>query len=126
MPLSAFEISSAIASTIAPTITSRAPTKRAEDQTMTPATISSAAGRMPKQADRAADRDVAGDLLSPALAEDRGGALQRRRGPVPSIAITGTARKVTRAQAMPTRRAAIWPPIPPWFSSRPITTLIAV
>ena len=38
-------------------------------------------------------------------------------GPVPSIAITGTARKVTSDQAMPTRRAAIWPPIPPWFSS---------
>ena len=46
-------------------------------------------------------------------------------GPVPSIAITGTARKVTRVQAIPTRRAAIVPSAPPWFSSRPITRLIA-
>ena len=45
---------------------------------------------------------------------------------MPSIAITGTARKVTSAQAMPTTRAAIWPPIPPWFSSTPITRPIAV
>ncbi len=47
-------------------------------------------------------------------------------GPVPSIAITGTARKVTRVQAIPTRRAAMSPKIPPWFSSTPISTLIAV
>ena len=47
-------------------------------------------------------------------------------GPVPSIAITGTARKVTSDQAIPTRRAAMLPAIPPWFSSTPISTLIAV
>ena len=47
-------------------------------------------------------------------------------GPVPSIAITGTARKVTSDQAMPTSRAAIVPAMPPWFSSAPISTLIAV
>ena len=47
-------------------------------------------------------------------------------GPVPSIAITGTARKVTSDQAIPTRRAAMLPAMPPWFSSTPISTLIAV
>ena len=45
---------------------------------------------------------------------------------MPSIAITGTAMKVTSDQAMPTSRAAIVPAMPPWFSSAPISTLIAV
>jgi len=45
---------------------------------------------------------------------------------VASIAITGTARKVTSDQAIPTRRAAMLPAIPPWFSSTAMKTLIAV
>ena len=126
MPLSAFEISSAIASPIAPTITSRAPAKAAEDQTATPIAIRSAAGRMPSSATAP---PIA--MLPVICWPQRSRKIEAERfrvptAPVPSIAITGTARKVTSAQAMPTRRAAIWPPIPPWFSSRPITRLIAV
>ena len=47
-------------------------------------------------------------------------------GPVPSIASTGTAMKVTSAQAIPTRRAAMLPSAPPWFSSSAINRPIAV
>ena len=47
-------------------------------------------------------------------------------GPVPSIAITGTERKVTSDQAVPIRRPAMSPSAPPWFSSRPMIRAIAV
>ncbi len=46
-------------------------------------------------------------------------------GPVPSIAITGTARKVTSDQAIPTRRAAMLP-APALVLEHAINTLIAV
>ena len=126
MPLSAFETSSAIASPIAPITTRRAPRKEAEDQTATPSTISSTAGSTPK---RKTAPPIA--MLPVICWPQRDLNIEAERlivstGPVPSIAITGTARKVTSDQAIPTRRAAIWPPIPPWFSSRPITALIAV
>ena len=77
MPLSALEISSAIARTSAPITTSRAPTKAAEDQSSDAGDDQDRRGQDAEQEDGAADRDVAGDLLAPALAEDRGRALQR-------------------------------------------------
>ena len=52
--------------------------------------------------------------------------LRVSNGPVPSIAITGTERKVTSDQAAPTSRPAMSPSAPPWFSSAPMTTAIAV
>ena len=68
MPLSAFEISSATHSTSAPITTRGPPAKPAEGQSTKPATIRISGGEDADQEDGAADRDVAGDLLSPALA----------------------------------------------------------
>ena len=80
---------------------------------MTPATTISVAGRIPS-------RPTAPPIarLPVICCPQRSRKIEAERfsvssAPVPSIAITGTARKVTSAQAMPTRRAAIVPPIPP-------------
>ena len=91
--------------------------RRPRTRSATPATISSAAGSTPS---RKTAPPIA--MLPVICWPQRWRKIEAERfsvsnGPVPSIAITGTARKVTSDQAMPTRRAAIWPTIPPWFSS---------
>src|SRR3954447_1648613 len=104
MPVSAFETSRATASTSAPMTTSRAPRNEAEDQTATPATISSTAGRMPSRKTAPPIAMLPVICWPQRLRKIEADRFSVSSGPLPSIAITGTARKVTSDQAMPTRR----------------------
>src|ERR1700751_3826693 len=107
MLLRALETSIEIARPITPITSSRAPAKLAEAQIRKPAKIKSAEGRTPK---RKTAPPIA--MLPVTWAPQRDlKRLEERfsvaKGPVPSSAITGTARKVIRDQPTASTRPTI-------------------
>ena len=107
MPESARETRSAIATITAPITTSTAPPKPLVDQSATPPAIRSAAGRIPS---RRTAPPIATLPVSCCPQRERNKLAERFRvsiGPVPSIAITGTARNVISDHPMSSSRATI-------------------